>query len=92
MDEPILSFALEARHFCALLERDEEANSWVFARECLSSLLRLYEKAMYLPAVLTTPGHWRVMFELHWAKHASDAIAALSAICYGQYSDPSRPA
>ena len=35
--------------------------------------------------------HWRFSFESHWVQHAAGAIAALSALCYGQFADPSRP-
>jgi Domain of unknown function (DUF5063) len=35
--------------------------------------------------------HWRFSFESHWAHHASDAIRALGALCFGQFADPGRP-
>jgi hypothetical protein len=44
------SFINEARSYCALVESDEKVNSWTFAQDCLMSILRLYERALLLPA------------------------------------------
>ena len=35
--------------------------------------------------------HWRSSFETHWGQHAVGAIAALNALCYGQFPDLNRP-
>jgi len=35
--------------------------------------------------------HWRFSFETHWAQHASGAIVALTALCFGQFADTNRP-
>jgi len=35
--------------------------------------------------------HWRFSFETHWAHHAAGAIAALTALCFGQFADTNRP-
>jgi Domain of unknown function (DUF5063) len=34
--------------------------------------------------------HWRFSFETHWAQHAAGAIVALTALCFGQFSDTNR--
>jgi hypothetical protein len=34
---------------------------------------------------------WRFLFEKHWGKHASTAILALHALCFGPFADASRP-
>jgi hypothetical protein len=168
----IESFVIVAREFCALVERDREPNSWIFAQKCLVSLLRLYEKALHLPSAEVASGYefveridthfwtvvmtgvsqklaqdyywmihesfepfgqpapeavigqlsddladiwrdvktglqeldrggedavnaavwcWRFRLETHWGTHASTAIVALTALCYGPYADASRP-
>jgi hypothetical protein len=35
--------------------------------------------------------HWRFSFETHWGHHATGAIAALHALCFGQFADGNRP-
>jgi hypothetical protein len=34
--------------------------------------------------------HWRSMLEVHWGPHASWAIGALTALCFGEFADPTR--
>src|SRR5271166_6881339 len=34
---------------------------------------------------------WRNSFEIHWGHHAASAIAALHALCFGQFADEGRP-
>ena len=34
---------------------------------------------------------WRFSFESHWGHHAAEAIAALHAVCFGEFADPERP-
>jgi hypothetical protein len=34
---------------------------------------------------------WRTLFEFHWRRHAAAAIVALTALCYGEFADTSRP-
>jgi hypothetical protein len=34
---------------------------------------------------------WRFSFETHWGHHAAGAIAALHALCFGQFADVNRP-
>ncbi len=43
-------FVEEARRYCRLIEEGGSNNSWLFARECLNSVLRLYTAALELPA------------------------------------------
>lgn len=54
MDGPIDAFIKAARGYCALIEDNAEPNSWMFARECLISLLHLYDAALHLPQVEPT--------------------------------------
>ena len=51
-----LEFTLAAREYCSLIETAASGNdSRIFARECLTHLLRLYQLALQLPD--TTPGN-----------------------------------
>lgn len=50
MNDPVESFIAEARNYCALIETDDEPNSWVFAQKCLAAVLRLHYHALALPA------------------------------------------
>ena len=57
MEAPVQSIVAVAREFCALVENDKEPNSWIFARKCLVTVLRLYEKALYLPSAEVARGY-----------------------------------
>ena len=50
MDDPVTAFLIEARGYCTLMADNTVTNSWVFARDCLRSILRLYTTALLLPA------------------------------------------
>jgi len=41
--------------------------------------------------VIDAVWHLRFSFETHWGRHAVGAIAALHALCFGEFADPSRP-
>lgn len=43
-------FIAEVRRYCRLIEEDGSENSWEFAHDCLTSVLRLYAAAIELPA------------------------------------------
>lgn len=169
VNDPIHEFTEQALSYCALIEDNGTPNTWMFAQECLSQMLRLYLLALKLPEVVPEreellesvehdswnkvrenvarrlsrdfywavfepmeleqpeavggsltddladvwrdlkPGlallyggdtrlvseavwQWRFSFETHWGQHAVSAIAALHALCYGQFADSSRPA
>jgi hypothetical protein len=49
VDTSVASFIEVARGYCALVEVGGSGNSWLFARECLASVLDLYRAALVLP-------------------------------------------
>jgi len=51
VDDSINAFLAEARRYCLLVEDSAPLSSWMFAWECLSQVLRLYEMALHLPEV-----------------------------------------
>jgi hypothetical protein len=50
VDDPVVTFTDQARQYCALIEEESVSNSWLFAQECLRSILRLYDCALLLPS------------------------------------------
>ncbi len=42
-------------------------------------------------AMMDAAWHWRFSFETHWAQHAAGAICSLTALCFGQFADETRP-
>lgn len=57
-DDPVDAtneFVREARSYCRLIEEPSDASTpWIFARECLAALLRLYLCGLMLPEVSTS--------------------------------------
>jgi hypothetical protein len=51
VDDPILAFTDQARRYCTLIEDEGSPNSWIFAQECLRSVLRLCDLVLRLPSV-----------------------------------------
>lgn len=49
MNDSVVAFVDQARQYCALIEGIEAPNSWLFAQECLRSVVRLYDRALFLP-------------------------------------------
>ena len=35
--------------------------------------------------------HWRFSLESHWARHVAGAVSALTALCFGEHQDETRP-
>jgi hypothetical protein len=50
VDESVTAFVEEARRYCRRIESGGSDNTWVFARDCLACVLRLYGAALELPA------------------------------------------
>lgn len=51
MDSSTDVFVQAARRYCTLVEDGGSANSWLFAQECLVTILELYRAALLLPEV-----------------------------------------
>ena len=103
VDDSTKAFLVEVRRYCHLIEHDgddSQGNSWKFARNCLISIVNLYSAALFLPIIEFDKSdaslddviwHWSSSFETHWGQHAVGAIAALNALCFGQFPDLNRP-
>ena len=89
MSDSVAIFVAEVRRYCRLIEDDESDNSWVFARDCLTSVLRLYAAALELPA--KEPGTVEALNRIDddaWQRVCQRVGRKLARDCYWEVYEP----
>ena len=89
VNDPIREFTGQALSYCTLIEDNGTPNSWMFAQECLHSMLRLYQLAQRLPVVV--PGREDLLEDVEyerWNRVRENVARRLSRDYYWAVFEP----